>query len=155
MTEQIKKEIVSVIESSHNAIVCSIDENGFPNAKTLTLRKNEGIQTLWFSSNLSAIHTQQWLKNTKACVYFTKPESIISIMLTGRINVHTDDETKQLHWKQGDEEFYALGPTDPDYCMLSFTADNGNYMAQKKYVFSIENNSDTLIYKYDNKWTTE
>jgi hypothetical protein len=39
MTEQIKKEIIGVIDSSHNAMVCSIDENGFPNAKTLTLRK--------------------------------------------------------------------------------------------------------------------
>ena len=76
-------------------------------------------------------------------------------MLTGCISVHTDDETKQLHWQQGDEEFYALGSTDPDYCILCFTAENGNYMAQKKYVFSLENNSDTLIYKYDNKWTAE
>ena len=155
MDEQIRKAMVELIMSSHEAVVCSIDENGFPNAKSMFLRENEEIYKFWFSSNLSAIHTQQWLKNSKACVYFANRQDIIGLMLTGDMRVYTDDKTKQLHWQQRDEKYYALGPTDPDYCMLCFTATRGNYMAQNKYVFDMSDDNDTSIYKYDNKWNIE
>jgi hypothetical protein len=48
-------------------------------------------------------------------------------MLTGNMQVCTDSETKLAFWKQGDEQYYPLGPTDPDYCMLKFVAVKGNY----------------------------
>ena len=66
MNDQPKQDMLKLIESRRDAIVCSIDENGFPNAKTMFKRKNEGLQVFWFSTNRSAIRTQQWLRNPKA-----------------------------------------------------------------------------------------
>ncbi len=138
MNEKVKKDILKLVEESRDVIVCSVAENGCPNAKSMFKAKNEGLKTFWFSTNVSAARTKQWLERPEACIYFLDSENIHGLMLTGNIQVHTDDETKLAFWKPGDERYYPLGPTDPDYCMLRFTAEEGNYWGQQKYLFPVD-----------------
>jgi len=35
-------------------------------------------------------------------------------------------------WKRGDTMFYKKGVTDPDYCVLKFTAASGRYYCDLK-----------------------
>ena len=137
MNAQIKSEISALVEASRDAIACSVDALGSPCAKSMFKAKNEGIKTIWFSSNMSAERTQQWMKNSAACLYFPDPAHIHGLMLSGRMKVCTDDETKLAFWKEGDEQYYPLGPTDPDYCILCFSAQSGNYWSNGKYTFSV------------------
>lgn len=61
-------------------------------------------------------------------------------MLTGTMEVLQDDETKQEIWRTGDTMFYEKGVTDPDYCVLKFTATKGRYYCNlKTESFDIEN----------------
>lgn len=139
MNQQIKTDIIKLVENSRDAIVCSIDENGYPNAKTMFRAKNEGLQSFWFSTNTSAIRTGHWLERPKACIYFVDANDFHGLMLTGQMQVRTDDEIKLAFWKQGDEQYYPLGPTDPDYCILHFTADKGNYYhGLQKLLFNVD-----------------
>jgi general stress protein 26 len=139
MEQQVRKEIIKLVESSRDAIVCSIDDDGYPNAKTMFRAKNEGLKNFWFSTNTSAIRTSQWLERPKACIYFVDASDFHGLMLTGKMQVCTDDETKKAFWKEGDEIYYQLGPTDPDYCILHFTADKGNYYhGLQKHLFSVD-----------------
>jgi len=46
--------------------------------------------------------------------------------------VLTDAASKEEIWKKGDEMYYPLGVTDPDYCVLKFTAFDGRYYANFK-----------------------
>ncbi|SHK55598.1 General stress protein 26 [Anaerocolumna jejuensis DSM 15929] len=127
MEKEVKDCIVKLVEVSRDAVVCSVDEEGYPNAKAMFRIKNEGLTTFWFSTNTSSIRLGQWLRNPKASIYFLDAEGFHGLMLTGEMKVHTDEETKQAFWKQGDEMYYPLGPTDPDYSILEFTAVKGNY----------------------------
>jgi general stress protein 26 len=138
MEEQVKKDILKLVDQNRDIIVGSIEETGFPNAKSMFKAKHEGLKTFWFSSNVSAARTSQWLKQPKACIYFLDSENIHGLMLTGHMEVCTDNETKADFWKPGDEMYYPLGPTDPDYCILRFTAEEGNYWGQAKYLFSVD-----------------
>jgi pyridoxamine 5'-phosphate oxidase len=139
MEQQTKDAILKLIENSRDAIACSIDSDGFPNAKNMFKIKHEGLKTFWFSTNTSAIRTSQWIHNSKSCIYFLDAENFHGLMLTGHMKVCLDDETKQNFWKEGDEQYYPLGPTDPDYCMLCFTAEKGNYYhGLQKHLFSVE-----------------
>jgi pyridoxamine 5'-phosphate oxidase len=139
MDQQAKRDIVKLVESSRDAIVCSIDENGYPNAKTMFRVKNEGLHTFWFSTNTSAIRTGHWLERPKASIYFMDPKDFHGLMLTGQMQVFMDNETKLTFWKQGDEMYYPLGPTDPDYSVLRFTADKGNYYhGLRKHLFGVD-----------------
>ena len=138
MNEQVKKDIFRLVEDSRDVIVCSVAEDGYPNAKSMFKAKQTGLKTFWFSTNVSAVRTGQWLKNPNACIYFLDSENIHGLMLTGQMQVYMDNETKQAFWKPGDEQYYPLGPTDPDYCMLKFTAMEGNYWGQQKYQFPVD-----------------
>jgi general stress protein 26 len=48
-------------------------------------------------------------------------------MLKGTIEVLHDASTKQMIWRDGDTMYYPEGVTDPDYCVLMFTARSGRY----------------------------
>ncbi len=139
MDEQVKREIDTLVKESRDAIVCSIDEEGFPNAKTMFRRKNDGLRTFWLTTNTSAIRTSHWMKRPKACLYFVDHKGFHGLMLTGYMEVLQDEASKKAIWAHGDEMYYPLGPTDPDYSVLRFTAENGNYYhGLRKYLFSVD-----------------
>ena len=48
------------------------------------------------------------------------------------MEVLTDQETKNMLWKRFDKIFYKGGVTDPDYCVLRFTATSGRYYCDLK-----------------------
>lgn len=39
---------------------------------------------------------------------------------------------KRMIWQDGDEQYYPLGVTDPDYCVLRFTAFSGRFYSNFK-----------------------
>ena len=43
-------------------------------------------------------------------------------------------EAKERIWREGDTLFYKEGVTDPDYCVLRFTARRGRYYSNFKSV---------------------
>lgn len=45
----------------------------------------------------------------------------------GKAEVLTSQEIKNALWRKGDTMFYKKGVTDPDYCVLKFTAEKGRY----------------------------
>ena len=138
MDEKVKTEIMKLVNNSRDAIVCSVDEKGFPAAKAMFRAENDGLRSFWFSTNTSAIRTGHFRKNPKACIYFVDSVGIHGLSLTGTMKIHEDKETKQKFWHNGDEKYYPLGPTDPDYCILEFTAEKGNYYhGLKKLLFDV------------------
>ena len=56
----------------------------------------------------------------------------VGVMLIGKMEILTDQETKNMIWKKGDTIFYKKGKTDPDYCVLKFTATSGRYYCDLK-----------------------
>ena len=110
------------------AFLGSVDGEGFPNVKAmLQPRKREGIKVFYFTTNTSSMRVAQFQANPKACVYFCDQRFFRGVMLRGTIEVLTDEESKRMIWREGDEMYYAQGVTDPDYCVLKFTAQSGRF----------------------------
>ena len=117
------------------SFICSIDENGFPNVKAmLKPRKVNGLKEFYFSTNTSSLRVKQFRSNPNASIYFYRKGLIkyTGIMLVGRREVLIDQETKDMIWERGDTMFYKKGVTDPDYCVLKFTAECGRYYCDLK-----------------------
>ena len=116
--------IVEFIQKKKVAFIASVDEEGFPNVKAMFApRKIEG-NSFYFTTNTSSMRSQQFVKNSKACIYFYNKGRFKyeGIMLTGTMEVLHDDEIKREIWRSGDTMYYREGVTDPDYCVLKFTA---------------------------------
>ena len=125
--------IGNLIDKAGVSIISSVDEDGFPNSKAmLPPRKREGIKHIFFTTNTSSMRVKQYTKNPKACVYFFDKRFYRGVMLRGTMKVLHDSASRQSIWKNGDEMYYPKGVTDPDYCVLRFTAQNGRYYSNFK-----------------------
>lgn len=120
--------IGKLIDKQGVAIISSIDSDGFPNTKAmLPPRKREGIQTFFFTTNTSSMRVTQYRENPKACIYFCDKRFFRGVMLKGFMEVLEDATAKEMIWQEGDTMYYSKGVTDPDYCVLKFTAHTGRY----------------------------
>lgn len=52
--------------------------------------------------------------------------------LLGTVEVSESPEDKEEIWWEGDTMYYPEGVTDPDYCVLKFTAIRGRYYSNFK-----------------------
>lgn len=128
-----EKTIGNLIDKQKVSFIGSIDGEGFPNMKAmLQPRKREGLKTIYFTTNTSSMRVAQYLKNNHACVYFCDKRFYRGAMLRGTMKVLTDSASKEMIWRDGDTMYYPEGVTDPDYCVLKFTAISGRYYSNFK-----------------------
>ena len=128
-------QIERFIRKQRVAFIGSVDEAGFPNVKAmLKPRKMEGLRRFYFSTNTSSMRVRQYRSDPNACIYFYRKGLIryTGVMLKGTMEVLTDRETKEMIWCRGDTVFYPGGVTDPDYCVLRFTAKSGRFYRDLK-----------------------
>lgn len=69
----------------------------------------------------------QYRENPKACIYFFDKRFFQGVMLKGLMEVLEDSQNKEMIWQDGDTLYYPKGVTNPDYCVLKFTAQSGRY----------------------------
>jgi general stress protein 26 len=123
-----EQTIGSLIDKQGVSFIASVDADGFPNMKAmLPPRKREGIREFWFTTNTSSARVAQYQENPHASIYFCDKRFFRGVMLVGTMEVLTDAESKEMIWRDGDTMYYPGGVTDPDYCVLKFTAHQGRY----------------------------
>lgn len=128
-----EETIGKMIDKSSTSFVSYVDEEGYPITKAmLKPRKRNGIKEIWFSTNTSSDKVRYFRKNNKASIYFIDKRYFRGVSLIGTIEVLETTEAKEMIWQTGDEMFYKEGVSDPDYCVLKFTAHKGRYYSNFK-----------------------
>jgi len=128
--------IEKLIGKQKIAYIASVDENGYPNMKAmLAPRKRNGLREFWFSTNTSSLRVAQYRENPKASIYFCERKfySYRGVMLVGTMEVLEDAASKEMIWEKGDKMFYPEGVSDPDYCVLKFTAASARWYSNLKH----------------------
>ena len=124
----VKELIAQMADKQPIAYISSVDQDGFPWTKAmLKPRKREGIKTFYFTTNTFSIRVAQYKANPKASIYFCDAKGFKGMMLRGTMEVLTDAASKEMIWRDGDTEYYPGGVTDPNYCVLKFTATDGRF----------------------------
>ena len=129
-----KEYLMEFIQKQKVSFIASVDEDGFPNIKAMFLPRKIEENCFYYSSNTSSLRTQQFMKNPKASIYFYNKGryKYEGVMLTGSMEVLQDQKIKAEIWQTGDTMFYKQGVTDPDYCVLKFTAIKGRHYCDLK-----------------------
>lgn len=136
-----REHISEFIKKQKVAFIASVDEDGFPNMKAMFIPRKIVGNCFYFSTNTSSMRAKQFMKNPKASIYFYNKGRFRyeGIMLIGTMEVLHDQEIKKEIWRVGDIMYYRKGVTDPDYCVLKFTAVKGrHYCDLKTESFNIE-----------------
>ena len=124
----VKELIAQMADTLPIAFISSVDNEGYPCTKAmLAPRKREGITTFYFTTNTFSLRVAHYKANPKASIYFCDENGFKGMMLRGTMEVLTDAESKEMIWRVGDEQYYPGGVTDPNYCVLKFTATDGRF----------------------------
>lgn len=133
MIRNTEQTIGNIADKSNMALISYVDEEGYPVTKAmLKPREREGIKTFWFSTNTSSNKVKFFRKNPKASIYFVDKRFFRGVSLIGTVEVLETVEAKERIWQEGDTVYYGEGVTDPDYCVLKFTATKGRYYSNFK-----------------------
>lgn len=128
MMRDAEKTIGNLIDKASYSQICYVDEEGFPITKAmLKPRERDGIKEFWFTTNTSSNKVKFYKENPRASIYFVDKRFFRGVNLIGTMEVLETPEAKERIWQQGDTMYYPLGVTDPDYCVLKFTATKGRY----------------------------
>lgn len=123
-----EKTIGNLADGVNTSLISSVDADGYPNTKAmLPPRKRDGIRHFYFTTNTSSMRVKQYHADPRACVYFFDRRFFRGVMLKGTMKVLRDARSRKMIWRDGDELYYPKGVTDPDYCVLKFTAERGRY----------------------------
>ncbi len=125
--------IGKMIDKASVSFLSYVDGDGFPITKAmLRPRERNGIKEIWFSTNTSSNKVRFFKENNKASVYFVDRRFFRGVSLVGTVEVLETPEATERLWQFGDKMYYKKGVTDPDYCVIKFTAVKGRYYSNFK-----------------------
>lgn len=127
MDSDVQAEATALVERSFTCVLGTIGPKGDPQMKALIKTSSSGLREFWFCSNTDSKRAAQILKNPNASLYFYNEESFEGLMLSGKAEISYDDLKRNEFWHERMKVYYPLGPADPDYALIKFTAHSGNY----------------------------
>lgn len=134
VTAKEERLIADMADTLPVAFISSVDDEGYPWTKAmLAPRLREGVRTFYFTTNTFSVRVAHYKANSKASIYFCDEKGFRGLALRGTMEVLTDAESKLKIWREGDTEYYPGGVTDPNYCVLRFTAIDGRYYSDFKH----------------------
>jgi general stress protein 26 len=132
VNQDVIRESIELVENSKIVMVGTNGEDGYPNIKSMMRLKHEGLKKFWLSTNTSCKRVQLLKRDNKVCLYFVDENIFAGLMLVGTIEILQDRASKEMLWSDGCEIYYPSGIDDPDYTVLCFTAQWGNYYRHLK-----------------------
>ncbi len=142
MTEEAKRMIRTLRNESGTATLACVDAEGYPVMRAMLVLEHDNLRTQYFSTNTSSGKVGFLRANPKASVYYCAPGNFRGAMFSGDVEVCTDQPTKDFLWREGFERYYPQGVTDPDYCVLKFTARRGAYYGPGRCAFTMDELDD-------------
>lgn len=129
----VEKTVGGMADKAKTAYLSYLDEEGFPTTRAmLRPREREGIRVFWLTTNTSSEKVRAFRAQPKASLYFVDTRFFRGVSLSGTVEVLETAQAKERIWELGDTLYYPQGVTDPDYCVLKFTAEKGRYYSHFK-----------------------
>jgi general stress protein 26 len=122
-----REQSLALVERSNVAMLATNSAEGYPHIKAMIKAESQGLKHVWFSTNTSSKRVAQLRQDPRASVYFVDFEEWMGLMLVGEVEILRDEASRRRLWHDGDEKYYPLGVDDPDYTVLRFTAQWGNF----------------------------
>lgn len=123
-----EQTVGNIIDKAGTSFICYTDADGYPVTRAmLPPRERDGIKTFRFTTNTSSRKVKAFRENPKASIYFVDKRFFRGVSLMGTAEIMETPEEKERIWKDGDTMYYPEGVTDPDYCVIKFTAVKGRY----------------------------
>lgn len=106
----------------------SIDEDGRPDARAMSVVKAESCKTTWMVTGKNCDKYRQLAARPECMLYATDigdGAGYLELRLWGRVEILDDAASRALAWRDEYLAHFPGGQNDPNMCVLKFTADSG------------------------------
>jgi len=131
---ELKKFCVELMETADVLYFTTVDKSGLPHTRAMfNLRNTKYFPSLsklfknhqndllvYLSTNTSSSKIEQIKQNPNICIYYCRavPKDFRGVMLSGKIEIVTDQKVKEDLWHDGWELYYPKGVEDEDFTVL-------------------------------------
>jgi len=126
---QAKADGLKLITRSKVAMLGTVGKDGFPEVRAMLKSENDGLKTIWLTTNASSRKVGQIQNDPRACIYFADNARFKGLRLIGNAEILLDPVSKRQQWQPWFGQYYK-GPEDPDYALVRFTTDYGYYYSR-------------------------
>lgn len=145
MSIQAKQRALALVEQQPCVMMLGTNgPDGTPEIKAILKRRKEGLTRFVFCCGSSAHRTEVLKKDNRASLYAyefsmeAEPMVCRGLMLSGKIELSQDDDLRRSFWEDFMTMHYPKGPLDPEFVVVIFTAERGNYFEDlRKTDFSV------------------
>ncbi len=115
------ERIEQIMSSGSTVYIAVLDEAGSPTVSAISSLRHAGVHTAWFATGLRSTKVQRLRRDNRASLCYCDGKN--NITLVGTVQVLTDQASKDDLWLDWFIAHFPGGKTDPDYCILQFTAE--------------------------------
>ena len=109
----------AIIAEAVNAVLMTVDQNGFPHPRTMWTAGVDDDMTTYFVTGKGLAKVQQIQANNKVCMFWTQTDKGGSYaLLKGEARVTDDQDLRDRFWNDMLAEYFPQGKTDPSYVVI-------------------------------------
>lgn len=127
-----KEKATELLQRCEVVVLASVNKEGYPRPVPMSKIATEGISTIWMSTGADSWKTIDFRTNSKAGLCFNEKGD--SVVLTGEVEVVTDEQQKLALWQDWFINHFPGGPTDPNYVLLKFTSNHATYWINGTFI---------------------
>ena len=109
----------TIIDSAQCRILITVDENGKPQARTMSPFPPEENMIIWLGTNPRSRKVQQIKNNPNVMVYYYDTKGASYVSVAGHARIVNDPEKIAHYWKEGWTRFYP--DPEKDYTLIEVT----------------------------------
>lgn len=108
----------AIITEVVNAVFTTLDENGFPQARTMWTAGIDDDFTTYFVTSRDLVKVRQIAANNKVSMFWPKALDGDYALLKGEARVTDDQALRDRFWNDMLAEYFPHGKTDPTYVVI-------------------------------------
>jgi len=109
----------TIIDSARCRTFITVDENGKPQARTMSPFPPEEDMVIWLGTNPRSRKVQQIKNNPNVMVFYYDTKGLSYVSVAGQARIVNDPEKRAHYWKESWTRYYP--DPDKDYTLIEVT----------------------------------
>jgi general stress protein 26 len=109
----------TIIDSAQCRTLITVDENGKPQARTMSPFPPEENMVIWLGTNPRSRKVQQIKNNPNVMVFYYDTKGYSYVSIAGQARIVNDPEKRAHYWIEGWKQYYP--DPEKDYTLIEIT----------------------------------
>jgi general stress protein 26 len=122
-----KSRVLEMLEKNPFVSLATFGAGDWPDVRVLLVAAKDGVDSLWFATEVRSNKIAQLRNNPKAAIYGYDMEEMTEFRLFGKVELLDDTASRRKIWRDEFVQHFPDGVDSPTMIVLRFDTDHGVY----------------------------